>query len=78
MILKKILGDSVDEAREEARRLYGEHVVVLETFTGNGKNEPSGVTVLVDKPVAERTVTDATPPGEFQKCIFTNAAMRCG
>ncbi|KPP96489.1 MAG: flagellar biosynthesis protein FlhF [Bacteroidetes bacterium HLUCCA01] len=70
MILKKILGDSVDEAREEARRLYGEHVVVLETFTGNGKNEPSGVTVLVDKPVAERTVTDATPPGNFRNVFY--------
>ena len=28
---------------KEARRLYGEHVVVLETFTGKReKNEPSG------------------------------------
>ena len=29
MILKKILGDSVDEARRRGGRLYGEHVVVL-------------------------------------------------
>ncbi|MCC5926843.1 MAG: hypothetical protein JJU41_09825 [Bacteroidetes bacterium] len=70
MILKKIQGKNVDEARDEARRLYGEHVVVMETFAGNGKNEPASVTVLVDKPVRERTVTDATPPGNFRNVFY--------
>lgn len=70
MILKKILGKTVDEAREEARRLYGEHVVVLETVAGDGKKQPASVTVMVDQPTRERTVSDATPPANFRNVFY--------
>lgn len=70
MILKKIHGKTIDEARDEARRQYGEHVVVLETFAGNGKNEPASVTVMVDQPKRELTVTDTTPPGNFRNVFY--------
>lgn len=58
MTLKKIYGKSVGEARDEARRRYGDHVVVLETYTADESGQ-TGVTVMVDRPVREHT-----PPEE--------------
>lgn len=49
MILKKFFGKTIEVARKSARQMYGDDIVVLESFHPDGDRE-AGVTVLVDTP----------------------------
>lgn len=51
MILKKFFGKTIDVAKKSARQMYGDDIVVLESFHPEGDKE-AGVTVLVDTPPA--------------------------
>jgi flagellar biosynthesis GTPase FlhF len=63
MNLKKIHGKSIDEARSKAKSLYGDDVVVLETFDAIDEELP-GITVLVDKPSRQILADDGAAGGE--------------
>ena len=69
MILKKFFGKTIDLARKSARQMYGDDIVILESFEAEGKN-PAGVTVLVDKKSGQKQ----PPSGEETR--FRNVFYR--
>ncbi len=48
MILKKIIGKTLEAARESARQMYGDDFVILESFQAE-EDKDAGITVVVDK-----------------------------
>jgi flagellar biosynthesis GTPase FlhF len=69
MNLKKIHGKTIDDARSKARALYGDDVVVLETFDAIDGEMP-GITVLVDKPSRETVADDGGGGGSFRNVFY--------
>jgi len=47
MILKKFFGKTIEMAKKSARQMYGEDIVIMESFNADGRND-AGVTILVD------------------------------
>ena len=63
MILKKFFGKTIEMARKSARQMYGDDIVILESFDADGKND-AGVTVLVDSPAASSRKKDKSKEEE--------------
>ncbi len=51
MMLKKFFGKTIEVAKKSARQMYGDDIVILESFHADEKND-AGVTVLVDEAIA--------------------------
>ena len=69
MMLKKFFGKTIEVAKKSARQMYGDDIVILESFHADEKND-AGVTVLVDeaissakkrKPEEKNTAEEETP-----------------
>lgn len=60
MHTKSITAPTIHAALVEARRQFGDDVVLLESIPPHG-NEPARVTVMIDQPVARRTPATTAP-----------------
>ena len=63
MKIKTLTGSSIHSALIEARRIFGDDVVLLESIPAEGES-PARITVMVDTPVASRQ--EATVPSHRQ------------
>ncbi|MDG5766729.1 hypothetical protein QA596_04555 [Balneolales bacterium ANBcel1] len=71
MILKKFFGKSIEMAKKSARQMYGDDIVILESFSGDGKND-AGVTVLVDSQADPKTSQKASAKPAGDESRFRN------
>lgn len=65
MILKKFFGKTIEVAKKSARQMYGDDIVILESFNPDGNND-AGVTVLVDGSAARKN-TDRKKDSEEKR-----------
>jgi len=78
MVLKKFYGNTIKEAKQQAREQFGDQIVVLETVKA-GEDSPGCITVMVDQKV--NTLIDDNPAdrkttGNFKQVFYSRRSNK--
>ncbi len=57
MILKNVFGKTIEAAKKTAQQMYGEDVLVIESWEGNGADEKARITIFSDEKKQEKEQT---------------------